>query len=136
MSAKGRAYARAMWLEIAGGQFSREAMLWVSNVASDVLRADDEPDDKRRHARLASAIGLFGVDDTEAINIRNVVSSADFFCDLIESGSKYSGPGRPLKRGERAKCRREAVVRALGWVDASDEAVDKKIRRALGLVRK
>ena len=127
---RNRATARAMWQALADANFTRDNLLWLANVAADILKADDAPDNLRP-GRLLYAVQLSGAFDAERQIIRSVVHSVDRTCVLIERGSRWR-PARPLRRGEQRAMRRAAVAEALG-LQKSDEAIDKQIERVCPL---
>lgn len=123
-----RRTARAMWQALADGQFDRGSLLWLANVAGDILKADDAPDN-RRAGQMLHAVQLTGRFDPQRQIIRNIVGSVDHTCALIERGTRWAA-GRALGRGEQSAMRREAVAAALA-LQESDETIDARIRRAL-----
>ena len=133
---RARVIARARWQALADAEFDDDTLLWVANVASALLRADaTDTGDNERRALILKATGLVGAVDAEGDIIRDAVRRADFYCDLIERGSRWR-PARPLERGERSNIRREETAKALGKGSRDghgvDAALDKKIARALG----
>lgn len=125
---RGRAQARRMWQAVADADFSRDVLLWVSNVGAAILAADEAPDDNERRAAVLHAVGLSGRLDPQREIIRMIVAGVDHTCTLIERGSRWERP-RPLKRGERTRRRRDAVAEVIK-LDGAKE-IDERIRRAL-----
>jgi hypothetical protein len=126
---RGRAQARARWQDLANGEFDRAMLVWIANVASAIVKADDAESDNDRRGAVLEAVGLFGRYDPERETIRAVTAEVDHTCALIERGNRWSDP-RALRRGERSARRREAVAEALG-LEETPAAIDKRIRRAL-----
>jgi hypothetical protein len=126
---RSRQAARAKWQALSDGQFDRHTLLWLANVATDILKADDIADDNDRRGRIIAAVGLSGRHDPARQTIRDVVAGVDHTCGLIERGSRWRA-ARPLARGDRNAMRREAVADKLALYD-SPEAIDARIKRAL-----
>lgn len=127
---RSRQAARAKWQALSEGHFDdRRTLLWLANVATDILKADDIDADNDRRGWIVAAVGLSGTYDPVRQAVRDVVSGVDFMCTVIERGTT-THPARKLRRGERSAMRREAVADALGLYD-SPEAIDARIKRAL-----
>jgi hypothetical protein len=130
---RGRALTRERWKALANANFDRDSLLWLSNVAAEILKADDiEGDDAARSAAVLHAVGLSGRNDPQREAIRAIVQGVDHSCKLIARGNRWA-PARELARGEQSKMRREAVAHALGLPreELEDAALDKRIARAL-----
>lgn len=126
---RGRALARARWKAIADAEFDRHSLLWVANIAAEILKADDTESDAARSAAILRAVGLFGRHDPQREAIRAIVQGVDHSCALIRRGSRWA-PARELARGELSKRRRDAVAEALG-IEETPAAIDKRIARAV-----
>ena len=126
-AAERRATARSRWESLALGELDRTILLWVANVAGDVLAADNEVDKNTRRARLAEAVGLVGPFSVEAEAVRQIARDADHTSGLIEQHQ-----ARQPARGERSRRRRSYVYAAVRTADReSPETIDARIKRAL-----
>lgn len=124
--AEGRARARARWESIALGGLDRAGLLWVANVATDVLTADNEDSKNARRARLAEAVGLVGGFSPEVEAVRQIARDADHTTGVI-----LRQDGRPAARGKQAQRRRKLVYASLKTARFKrPETVDAQIKRA------
>lgn len=111
-----RREAWARWHRLATGHHDEDTLTWIKGVASALLRADELTDANKRRMAMQRALGLTGHSDTDAHAIRLLMADhgADHFKGL---------------KGRREL--RDIVVAMLKLDDASDEAIDARIKRAL-----
>ena len=131
---RGRPQARARWQDVADAKFNPDTLLWLANMATAVLRADDSKGtDAERRAAVIDAVGLFGLYNEQREKIRAVVRAVDHQLLRDEHGDYFDITGaqsRKLQRGERSARVRDAVAEALELIE-SPAAIDKRIARAL-----
>lgn len=131
---RGRAQARARWQAVERGEFTQGTLLWLANLASAVLRADDTGDDNERRAAVLRAVQLSGLYDPQREIIRAVVRTVEHQFLKDDQGTYFDITGeksRKLRRGERQARLRDAVADALDMHSKTEPALDKMIARAL-----
>jgi hypothetical protein len=113
--------AAQRWAALAAGSPDAETLAWVAGVAARVLRANALPDANARRLAMLAAVELTGPLNTDAEAIRQLDAHVRA---TIRGASSQS-------ETKRRKMLRDLIRWVCALPDATDEAVDARIRRAI-----
>lgn len=121
MKAPRRMQAAQRWAALATGDPDAESLAWVAGVATRVLRANALPDANARRLAMLAAVELTGPSNVDAEAIRQL--DAHVRTTILGASSQ--------SETKRRKMLRDMVRWVCALQDATDEAIDARIRRAI-----
>jgi hypothetical protein len=108
--------ARTLWNKVSAGVIDEEAIEWLKPVASKILKADLLSGNARKDA-IVAATGLRGRANDHRAKLMFALAC------LRERAAE--------RNLNTAKAARDFVAGLMNWHDLTDEAIDKRIDRAI-----